>query len=153
MATVPVRDDQVTLSDSATVRDSATLTSAEEFLALVCSDEQLLRAEFDAIIAAEWPDLPPAEPGRGDAAGRLPGTARRRRLVSDPRRADRLRRPGVGGWARQRSPPVGGNNRRQLILIVVPAAMSAGTTTTSEPRDLVQTRGQRPARLHKIPRA
>lgn len=32
-------------------------TSDEMFLEIVLSDEQLLQAEFDAIIAAEWPKL------------------------------------------------------------------------------------------------
>ena len=37
-------------------------TLDEEFLALLCEDEDLVRAEFDAIIEANWgePPLPPA---------------------------------------------------------------------------------------------
>ncbi|MDT7789240.1 MAG: hypothetical protein QOF58_7659 [Pseudonocardiales bacterium] len=37
-------------------------TLDEEFFALVCEDEELTRAEFDAIIEANWgePPLPPA---------------------------------------------------------------------------------------------
>jgi hypothetical protein len=38
----------------------AARTTDEQFLDLVCADDELLRAEFDAIIAAEWPTPPPA---------------------------------------------------------------------------------------------
>ena len=34
----------------------------EEFMALVCADEELLDAEFEAIIAAGWPPPPPPRP-------------------------------------------------------------------------------------------
>jgi hypothetical protein len=37
------------------VQRQAELSSREEFLALLCADEELLRAEFEEIIAAEWP--------------------------------------------------------------------------------------------------
>ena len=40
----------------------------EQFLALVCSDPEWLRAEFDAIIAAAWSSPPPAGPGSCRAA-------------------------------------------------------------------------------------
>jgi len=36
----------------------------EQFLTLMCSDEDLLRAEFDAIIAGEWPSPPANTPAR-----------------------------------------------------------------------------------------
>jgi len=75
-----------------------------EFLDLICHDQDLLTAEFDAIIAAEWP-TPPADRARavtgGSPARGLPGRA-----------ADRLDGPTcrqqcgrVGGWVRERSPP------------------------------------------------
>ena len=54
----------------------SSLAAEEEFLAIVCSDEDLVRAEFDAIIAAEWPSLPPDTPD-DDAVERSPGTAGR----------------------------------------------------------------------------
>ena len=77
----------------------------EEFLALMCADEELLRAEFDAIIAEEWADSPPrAEPpvaspstGPGPRRHGLP----RGRLSSRRRTRD----PADDGWGRQRSPP------------------------------------------------
>ena len=43
----------------------ATRSTDEQFLDLLLGDEDLLRAEFDAIIAAEWPGQPPDRPGRG----------------------------------------------------------------------------------------
>ncbi len=45
----------------------------EEFIGLVCSDQDLLRAEFDAIIEAGW-GMPPIEPERSS------GSPARRRL-------------------------------------------------------------------------
>lgn len=62
-------------------------TAQEEFLALLCADEDLLRAEFEAIIDANWdrpvpqrpvPATPPDRPGRGSWAvspTTLPGPA------------------------------------------------------------------------------
>ena len=57
----------------------ATRSTDEQFLDLLLADEDLLRAEFDAIIAAEWPGQPPGRPGRGARAERRPGGTRRRR--------------------------------------------------------------------------
>jgi hypothetical protein len=78
----------------------------EQFLALLCSDEELLQAEFDAIIAAEWPE-PPGSLPRPGAAGRTPERGRPGRC----RPGARPRRPQphpLGGDARrrQRSPPL-----------------------------------------------
>lgn len=72
----------------------------EEFMALVCADEELLAAEFEAIIAAGW-SPPRAVPPEGDT-GR-PVVARPRDVVCRGRRPSvRPRRlPG-----RQRSPPL-----------------------------------------------
>ena len=75
----------------------------EAFLDLVCADDDLLRAEFEAIIAASWPALPvdhepvpspmPQDPeGRG-AAGRAELGAAGRDHGSEALRS------------RQRSPP------------------------------------------------
>ena len=86
--------------------DTAARTVDEQFLALMCSDEDLLRAEFDAIIAAEWPSPPPRTPRRG-AAHRHPGQQYTHRRGGAPvaRAMPRPRHPGIGGWVRQRSPP------------------------------------------------
>lgn len=35
------------------------LSADERFIELICADEALLRAEFEAIVAAEWLELPP----------------------------------------------------------------------------------------------
>jgi hypothetical protein len=80
-------------------------TVDEQFFDLICDDADLLAAEFDAIIAAEW-STPPANPGARGAAGGHPGSGTSRR-AADPVRdlVSRPRHPGVGGWARQRSPP------------------------------------------------
>lgn len=80
-------------------------TVDEEFLELMCADEEFIRAEFDAIIAQEWSsrpppaDPPPASPATGPHQGWQAGPPA---LRSFPRRP---RRPGIGGWSRQRSPP------------------------------------------------
>ncbi|MEV6605692.1 hypothetical protein [Kutzneria sp. NPDC051319] len=70
----------------------------DEFLDLLCADDELVRAEFDAIIAAEWSTPPdPAEPRPAamppsDVPPTLP--ARRGRRGTVDRR-----------WPRARSPP------------------------------------------------
>jgi hypothetical protein len=90
----------------------ATRSTDEQFLELLCADEDLLRAEFDAIIAAEWPSPPPAEPDRGADAERRPRRARHRREASVAAPPSRPRHPGIGGWTRQRSPPARGSDNR-----------------------------------------
>ncbi len=40
----------------------------EQFLALLCQDEQLLRAEFEDLIAASWPTRSRRQPPPGSAA-------------------------------------------------------------------------------------
>lgn len=90
--------------------DAAGVTH-DQFVELLCADEDLLRAEFDAIIAEEWPSPPPADPDPGADDHGAPHPDRRRReagAVPPPRRP---RHPGVGGWARQRSPPAGPRTR------------------------------------------
>lgn len=71
-------------------------TLDEEFLALMCEDEDLVRAEFDAIIEANWaePPLPPA-PRRP-----VPSTPYRAPLLPHGRSHVPIDVP-----ARQRSPP------------------------------------------------
>jgi hypothetical protein len=85
--------------------DTTARTVDEQFLDLICNDQDLLAAEFDAIIAAEWPNPPANPPGRG-ATGRHPTSRAARWLTARVRGAvSRPRHPGTGGWARQRSPP------------------------------------------------
>jgi len=85
--------------------DAPTRNVEEQFLDLICHDPDLLAAEFDAIIAAEWPE----PPGNGFRQGIGDGHPNRgaARCAADPLRstASRPRHPGIGGWARQRSPP------------------------------------------------
>lgn len=75
-----------------------------QFLELVLADAQLLQAEFDAIVEREWAGRPPTGHRESSPAAPQP----RASLAppdwgrSVPRRP---RRPGVGGWRRQRSPP------------------------------------------------
>lgn len=93
--------------DGAGVVEVAAVDEVEEtFLALVCADEELLRAEFDAIITDSWneptpparqrPTRPPAPPPRrghpSGTAGRAPG---------------RQHHPAGEGRSRQRAPPPG----------------------------------------------
>jgi len=73
----------------------------EEFMALVCADEELLAAEFEAIIAAGW--SPPTAVPRGGGTGR-PAVACPPDFVCRGCRPS-LRPSRLPG--RQRSPPVG----------------------------------------------
>lgn len=74
------------------------------FAELVCADPAWLRAEFDAIIAASFPTVPPPRdeaPSQGSpdrAAGPAPGFPDH---VARPRPLVRVRER----WMRQRSPP------------------------------------------------
>ncbi|MEO8887790.1 MAG: hypothetical protein ABI429_00595 [Jatrophihabitantaceae bacterium] len=81
--------------------------SDEQFLDLICSDDGFVQAEFDAIIAAEWPSPPPDRPGREIPGGRPPGLGGHQH--PEPASPDGLplrpAHPGVGAWSRQRSPP------------------------------------------------
>jgi hypothetical protein len=94
----------------------------EQFLDLVCSDEDLLRAEFDAIIAAGWPstatarppDRPPGpRPPAPDPPGRGPG-ANPTPVASGGPRASRRPVRQAPGWDRPRSPPPRSGGARRL---------------------------------------
>jgi hypothetical protein len=76
----------------------------EEFLALVCADEELLRAEFDAIIAEGWGRPAPPSPPRRT---RPPAQPPRRRGPTGSAGGLRgpQRDPGGEGRSRQRAPP------------------------------------------------
>jgi hypothetical protein len=74
-----------------------------DFADLVCADDELLRAAFDAIVAAEWP-APPGVPRQRGQAGRPD-----RRWQPSPSRSG-TRRLTIRSWRtgtnpRQRSPP------------------------------------------------
>jgi len=82
-----------------------TLAADERFVELICADEALLRAEFDAIIAAEWPSPPPDEPDQGADAERGPRKARRHPAASVATRSSRSGNRVIRWWTHQRSPP------------------------------------------------
>jgi hypothetical protein len=77
----------------------------EWFIEVMCADEELLRAEFDAIVAEEWADSPPptdpapatAGVNRGPRGSGLPS-----RCLATPGQPHHR---GADGWSRQRSPP------------------------------------------------
>lgn len=79
----------------------AELDRVQEFWDLIATDAELLRAEFDALIAANWPS-DPAPPAPGPRSAR-PGRWRLAPRVAVPPRLSRPARPG----RRQRSPPGG----------------------------------------------
>jgi len=93
-----------------TTPTGCTVPVEDELLDLVLSDPELLRAEFEAIIAASWPDPPnpppptrPAPPAEAPNPSE-PGTRRSplsRSGPGDPRPG--CPRPAAAG--RQRSPP------------------------------------------------
>jgi hypothetical protein len=96
-------------------RSDPARTSDEEFLALIYADEQLLRAEFDAIIAAEWPTPPPNRPHDTTLGWRAPSGRSARRSGARPSGLpDQPGRPRVEAWSQVRSPPYHRiSNRRQ----------------------------------------
>ena len=77
----------------------------EQFFDLICNDVELVAAEFDAIIAAEWPTPPPSTPGRGVAGGQPTDGTARHAVACGGGRSAQPSHPGIGGWARERSPP------------------------------------------------
>jgi len=77
-----------------------------EFLALICADEELLRTEFDAIIAEGWGQPAPPTPPRRSRCPAQPAQPGRGRAHGP---ADRLtgsqHRPAAEGRHSQRAPP------------------------------------------------
>jgi hypothetical protein len=80
-------------------------TVDEQFVRLIFSDEELSQAEFEAIIAGEWP--PPVSPPIHEQAGAPTSDASHGTDAWVAGRVTRPHHPGIGGWARQRSPPPG----------------------------------------------
>jgi len=76
----------------------------DEFIDLICQDEELLRAEFDALIAASWltppPPPPPPAPPRP-----TPPPDRRTGPVDAEEPAPLQGSVPAARWNRQRSPP------------------------------------------------
>jgi len=78
-------------------------TTDDAFLDLVCRDEELVRAEFDALIAASWHLPPPPPPAAPRPADRPPGWP----VAPAPGPPPMSRRSAPSGarFNRQRSPP------------------------------------------------
>jgi hypothetical protein len=99
----------------------------EQLLELICDDPELLRDEFFTIVALEWPGPPCNRVHTATDAPRWDG----RNDGIYPARvgpSSRPRHPGVGGWARERSPPE--RRTRQLV----PREVIATRTRTKHPR-------------------
>lgn len=78
----------------------------EEFLSLICADDELLRAEFDAIITASWGQpARPRRPRRARPPARYP-QRRGRITASAGGPPGPQHEPGAEGRSRQRAPPV-----------------------------------------------
>lgn len=79
-------------------------TVDDRFFDLICDDPDLLDAEFEAIVAAEWPVPPPRHRCGGDVEPPGDGPDRRGTVGIDGRPA---RPPGLirQSSVRQRSPP------------------------------------------------
>ena len=95
----------------ATVSADTTQSPVDAFVLLICADEQLLGDEFDAIIAASWPDADrsrgPDEPpgGEGGCHQQPEPPARPALRVRAFDQADRA--TGHDTAARERAPPDG----------------------------------------------
>jgi hypothetical protein len=77
----------------------------DEFLALVCSDEELLRAEFEAIVEAGWSSPPPPDPTPGREAEPPPDRPVADRPPASGPVGPNLLTGAQDGGARTRSPP------------------------------------------------
>ena len=76
----------------------------DEFMELVCGDADLLRAEFDAIVAEEWGGQPPpADSPMARQNDQAPSHLHREQARS--KRADQPRARAMRPRNRQRSPP------------------------------------------------
>jgi hypothetical protein len=75
----------------------------EAFLELVCADDDWLRAEFEAIVEAGWPAVPPREspPSWPERPGRRRTSRGSAATAQPPHRPD----TGDDDRGRQRSPP------------------------------------------------
>ena len=74
----------------------------QAFIDVILADDDLANAEFEAIIAAEWPTTEPPEPA--GHPHRTYGSRRPHARRNHEHRA-RSQRPGTEAWSRERSPP------------------------------------------------
>ncbi|WP_410573863.1 hypothetical protein [Amycolatopsis sp. cmx-4-61] len=85
---------------------SARSAAADAFSELVLADPEWVRAEFDAIVAANFRPPPPPPPPPVPPARRGPGLPRRPAAVAGgPRRCPGARRLAGKGPRRERAPP------------------------------------------------
>jgi len=89
---------------TAATTSAAPRADREEFLALVCADEDLLRAEFEAIMEANW-DRP--EPPRPTWPTPPERTSRSRPAIPPTTPAESVRVERRPAWRRERAPPAG----------------------------------------------
>jgi hypothetical protein len=87
-----------TLDDHQVPEQQTAAAIDDEFLDLMCSDEAWLRAEFNAIVAAERADPPQRSPHHWPLRRKTP----RNQL---PGRAQRPQNPPLARHPRERSPP------------------------------------------------
>jgi hypothetical protein len=94
---------------------SAAADTTAAFTDLVCADHELLRAEFDAIIAANFPDAADGTQRRCPTRPVVPGTGRGAPRDAPTPSAHGAQRGGTAGAqhprARQRGPPVSPTGR------------------------------------------
>jgi len=79
------------------------ITTRDDFIEIVVVDDDWIKAEFEAIISAEWPDSPAAPvPSHGIKRPSRPSTA----TLDGPHGAatDEIG-SGAAEWMRERSPP------------------------------------------------
>jgi hypothetical protein len=105
MVTVPSTVGMVGTPHGAVLEGNRQVEEVDEFFAVVCSDAELLRAEFEAIVEAAWSSAPPPDPSPRRRAEPPPGGA-----VADPPLASGPVGPNLvtgvrDGGARTRSPP------------------------------------------------
>ncbi len=81
-------------------------TPTDSFVDLVCADPLLLRAEFDALVAASWHSEPPAPPtSTRTLVGLIDPDARDHWAALAIRSAGRPRSFRIDAEVHQRSPP------------------------------------------------
>ena len=83
--------------------DDALACPVEDFLDVLCGHQELVDAEFEAIVAANWPQAPTRPPQRRIRGGDHPDACVRRTGWALRGIGEGYRR--IGAWPRQRSPP------------------------------------------------
>jgi hypothetical protein len=118
-----------------------------EFLDLICADEELLRAEFDAIVAAAWPTRLTAARGTGRRLGGPSAGGRGGETVDAQRQRPEPDAPKAQTWTRERSPPAPGPSTASVVTAtaVCPARPRPGCAPLSVPGATVGRASLRPS--------